>query len=471
MTNTTERKISFEPWLAIVVSIVAGGVSAFVTTRGRSLGVLLDAALLSAGVVLLVYAAIIRRRHREEIEERRFPGRGLEPIPMLKDVRPTFLGVALILAATAGLLSLLALGFQPPQPPPPYQILSLVQRLDKIESNLNECLKSKATEKGCASADDATAAKIEDALRRVDEVLKSHPPQQDGISPWGTFLIVVLALVLAGVIIWLTLRFSPSKTPLAIALSLAVAMIKAAKYLPQPGGHKYYWCAVFSLLVAGAAVIGLGRWLRESTSGAGSPAESHPPPQQPADEPKASWLGLLFPKHAVRPEPNSPLVIGFSLMLLAATLAYVGRVPDKSSASTQPCSACPSSLSLMQFDQALSPVRGFGTGSEAAKAHDLQQFKLELELKKFTDADVLLLLGSTDCVPIKERSTWHSNQELAQARAKGVREAAKQLGTPGSSTIVNAMFFAAVPQAESCSEALDRRAVFPLLFRPQTPAN
>jgi len=126
----------------------------------------------------------------------------------------------------------------------------------------------------------------------------------------------------------------------------------------------------------------------------------------------------------------------------------------------------------MQFDKALNPIRGFGTGPEAATARDLQQFKLELESKKFTDADVLLLLGSTDCVPVtQKRDGWHSNQELARARAKGVREAAKQLGIPGSPTVVNAMFFAAVPQAESCSEALDRRAVFPLLFRPQTPAN
>src|SRR5690348_5921885 len=101
MANTTKKKIDFELWIAIVVSIVVGGVAAFITMRSLPVGVFLDAALLSAGVVLLVYAAIIRH-HRGEIEES-----GLQ-------VRHTFLGAALILAATAGLLSLLASGFRPP---------------------------------------------------------------------------------------------------------------------------------------------------------------------------------------------------------------------------------------------------------------------------------------------------------------------------------------------------------------------
>src|SRR6266403_545263 len=131
MTDKIKRKIDSELWIAISVSIVAGGLAAFITMRSLTFGVFLDAAILSAGVFLLVYAAISRRRYLEEIEEMRFQGRSVEPIPMPRYVRHTFLGVALILAAIAGLLSPLPSGFRPPVPPSPGQLQSLVQLLDK----------------------------------------------------------------------------------------------------------------------------------------------------------------------------------------------------------------------------------------------------------------------------------------------------------------------------------------------------
>jgi hypothetical protein len=442
--------------------IVAGVLAVFVTKHSRLEGVLLDATFLSVGALLLVEAAFTRRRYPEGMKER--------------DVSPTSLGVALILAAIAGLLSLLPLGSQPPPPPPPDQIQSLIQLLDKSEFELNECLKSKVSEKGCKSVDDAAAAKMEETLRRLDEIIKALLPiqkssQQNGGSSWAPILIAVLALGAAAGIIWLTLKLSPSKTPLAIAFTLAGGMIKAAKHLPQPGGHQYYWCVVFFLLIAGAAIIAIGRLLREPAGSAdgttASDPNEHPPSQQPVEDFKSGCLGFFLRKHASRHEPNSPLIIGFSIMLLATTLAYLGKGPDKSLPRPQPCAACPP-LSSMKFDGALHPVQRFGTGPNAAQTQSLEQFKDDLESKKFTGADLLVLLGSTDCLPPKKGSKWGSNQVLAQDRADAVRDAVNKLGLSEPPTIVNAMVSGALPQAESCSQALERRAVYPLLFRPQT---
>ena len=311
---------------SLILSIASGGLVVLVMKLSRPAGLLLDVAFLSAGAFLLVEATLIRRRQGEEI----------------MDAPPKRFGVAFIFAAIPGLLSLLPLGIQ--NPPPPGQIQSLIQLLDKTESDLNECAKSKAQEKGCPSADGALAAKADEILRILAE--------QEGTSRWSTILIVLLALGAAGVIIGLTLKFAPSKTPLAIT------------------------------------------------------------------------------------------------------------------ASPKPCPACPAVSSLRPTNEDLQPVRGFGDRDRAAKTTALDQFKHDLKSKEFTDADLLLLLGSTDCIPIKNaKSGAASNQDLAARRAKFVQGETGKLSLSPLPTIVTS----ALPQAESCSKALDRRAVYPLLFRSQPP--
>src|SRR5437667_10504824 len=147
----------------LILSIASGGLVVLVMKLSRPAGLLLDVAFLSAGAFLLVEATLIRRRQGEEI----------------MDAPPKRFGVAFIFAAIPGLLPLLPLGIQ--NPPPPGQIQSLIQLLDKTESDLNECAKSKAQEKGCPSADGALAAKADEILRILAE--------QEGTSRWSTILI------------------------------------------------------------------------------------------------------------------------------------------------------------------------------------------------------------------------------------------------------------------------------------------
>jgi len=286
---------------------------------------------------------------------------------------------------------------------------------------------------------------------------------------------VFLALGAAGIIVGLTLKFAPSETPLAITAALVAGMIKGAKLLPQPGGS-FYWYSIFGLLAVGGITALIATW-RWKGAGQGTPKarlDTGTPPGTPGtvetSPPKgfrSRYLGLLFERSADHPDPNSPMVIGFSILLLACTLAYLGKAHDQSSPLPKPCPACPAVSSLRPTSEDWKPVVGFGERGRAAQTSDLGQFKRDLESRKFTEADLLLLLGSTDCVSISKNGTSGaaSNQDLAARRANFVQGEASRLSLSSLPTIVTS----AVPQAESCSKALERRAVYPLLFRPQAP--
>src|SRR5204863_5270869 len=71
--------------------------------------------------------------------------------------------------------------------------------------------------------------------------------------------LLIVALVVAIIaIIWLTVKSSPSKTPLAMTAALVGAIIKGAKLLPQPGGD-FYWYSIFGLLAVGGLVVLIAR--------------------------------------------------------------------------------------------------------------------------------------------------------------------------------------------------------------------
>jgi hypothetical protein len=464
---------------AFLLAIGAGFGVVLLTERSRFWGLFFDAVFLSVGVLLLAHAAFTRRAHHEKVERERMRNLANEVSPLEIDIQPTRFGLAFILAAIAGLLSLIPPSSQAPALPSPGQIQSLIQLLGKTDSDLIEYAKSNASEKGCKSGNDATAAKVDEALHRLEDIVKNFPPPPpppppNGTSSWQTISIVALALLVAGAIIWLTLALSPSKTPLAITAALVTGLIKGAKLLPQPGGD-FYWYSIFGLLVVGGIVVVIAT-IRWKVAGPGTvvvpPTVGTPPGATGADEPTpwkrfcSRYLGFPFKKSADRPDSDSPMVIGFSILLLTCTMAYLGKPQDRSPGAPTPCPACPAVSSLMQTDKDWHPVLGFGERTRAAETSDLGQFKRDLESTKFTDADLLLLLGSTDCAPITHgKSGAVTNQDLAAKRAKFVQRQASTFGLSSLPTIVAS----AVPQAESCSKALERRAVYPLLFRPKAP--
>jgi hypothetical protein len=477
--------------LTLPLAIGAGGLGGVVVLvfakYGRLWGLSLDVALLSVGVLLLVQAAFIRRDHREKVEQKRVLNAGdlqgfpLEDDILEDDVRPTQFGLAFILAAIAGLLSLVPSGSQAQNPAPPDQIQSLIQLLEQTESDLNECAKAKAPER-CKPGDDAVAARIEELLHRHEDILKSFisgpqsPPTQNGAPPWRTILLVGFALLFVGAIIWLTLALSPSKTPLAITAALVTGMIKGAKQLPQPGGD-FYWYSIFGLLLIGglAVLIAAVRWKSAGPGALGIPPTTGTPgpvgssASTPPESLRTRIIDRLFKKSPERPDTDSPMVIGFSILLLACAMAYLGKAQDKSSAAvpTKPCPACPAISTLRPTKQDWQPVRGFGERERAAETSDLAQFKHDLESRKLTDADLLLLLGSADCVKIRAKSPSgaDSNKDLAKRRADFVKVEASKLGLVSLPTILTST----VSQAERCSKTLDQRAVYPILFSSQGP--
>lgn len=466
-------------FFAYLVAIGLGGAGVFLTNRSRLWGLTLDAVFLSAGVLLLVQAAFLRRDQRQKMDRVRMINPAYAAVPLEDDIQPTRFGIALVLAAVAGLLALIPASSQGTTPPPPEQIQALIQLFGKTESDLNECAKSKDGEKVCKWGDDAEAAQVGEILHRLDEIVKllppssKNPPPEDGSSPWGTVPIVVLVLAIAGAIIWLTLKLSPSKTPLAITAALVAGMIKGAKLLPQPGGD-FYWYSIFVLLGVGGIVVLLAafRW-----KGVGPAPVAATPTTGIA--PGASWMGateppkslisrcidFLFKKSAEHPESDSPMVIGFSILLLACTMAYLGEAHGEFSTPVKPCPACPAVANLRPTKDDWKAVTGFGERDRAARTSDLDEFRRDLETRKFTETDLLLLLGSTDCIPVRKngKSGVDSNQNLAARRAEFVQGEASRMGLTSLPTIVTS----AVLQAESCSKAVEQRAVYPLLFRAE----
>lgn len=471
-------------WPTVPLAI---GLAVFVTKKSPPLGLFLDAVFLSVGVLLLVHAALIRRV-QEKVKQDQKPSPGYEE-SLLKedDIQPTRFGVALIVAALAGLLCLIPTATGQQNAPPPDQVQSLIQLLGKTESDLNECAKSK----GCKPGDEAAAARMEEVLQTLQGIvdnLPSHgtPPSTppNGTSSWGTILVVALVLAI-GAIIWLTVKSSPSKTPLAITAALVGAIIKGAKLLPQPGGD-FYWYSVFVLLVIGGLVVLIAtvRWAWKG-DGAGpvvpvagpAPVAAVPPvapamapgigAPQPAEGFWSRLLDFLFKKPPERPDSDSPMVVGFSILLLAFAMAYLGKAHEQTQTHVSTCPTCPAVPNLvLSKGRDWSPVRGFGEKKDAAITSDLGQFQRELESEKLTDADLLLLLGSTDCTPISDpESGVATNQALAGKRASFVKAQASKFGLASLPTILPG----AVQQAETCGKALDQRAVYPLLFRPETP--
>src|SRR5690348_306899 len=377
--------------LALLLAIGSAITAVLLTKYNRLGGLSLDTAFLSVGVLLLVQAALIRRTHHEKVERERMRDSTYEPPPLKEDIQATRFGAALIVAAFAGLLSLIPQGTQGRTPLPPDQVQSLIQLLDRTESDLNECAKSKASE--CKPIDGAVAARMEGVLHALEDLSKkpdSHSAA-NGASSGGTVLIVALVLVI-GAIIWLTVKSSPSKTPLAITAALVGAIIKGAKLLPQPGGD-FYWYSVFGLLVIGGLVVLIAAvvwaWRGPSPAAGAPPVVPAAAPGSEASSPPQSFWLRLFKKSPERPDSDSPMVIGFSILLVAFAMAYLGKAHDKTQTPVNTCPACPALSVLKPSKKEWHPVRGFGEKKQAAETSDLGQFKRELESAKFTDADLL----------------------------------------------------------------------------------
>jgi hypothetical protein len=276
--------------------------------------------------------------------------------------------------------------------------------------------------------------KVQDAI--VDALKESHAPGFGGW--WGIAILLAITVATAILLYKLGSLDRESATPLATGSGIAFAMIYEARVLPKPGGW-IYWLAVFALIIVGAYALCRGYKLLE--------IRRHSAPASPAAPEVADASAGAAAKES---KEQSPLVIGFSLLLIAASLAYVGTRPKAWPLSKKDgviVSQPVHSYQVTKLDDVTKFAPGSSTGGKT------ERLKAALQAKTAA-GDTLLLVGSTDCTPAKI-----TNKVLAEQRARWTKtQLAGQASTPTIEVAKD------VPQQEACKASEALRSVHAFLF-------
>ncbi len=326
--------------------------------------------------------------------------------------------------------------------------------LEKIERDAASCAQAKSCNDcsnsavpNCLSATDGTPLRLSRDLEAALLGYLQKPPDSETSSSARTVFLTFLFLVAAGGLVWLIVKDDKAKTPLAIAAALCGAMVTAARHLPKPGGTFYSW--IIGLLFAAGLLLLLYGLYQQKRDQVPHTSPAHP-------------LPLDVPPPEGSPEeqtPDSPLILGFSLVLLAATLAFLAQPP--ASSNNEPVTS-----SNQRYEVTATPldaVKSFGTSNDADKPEtsQIEALKRQLAGIKTQSSDLLLLIGSADCTPITRRdSPWKTNDELAGARAEYLRKA---LANPGPGGPVPTIF--PLLQHPTCKPDAGLRAVYSSLFQ------
>lgn len=338
-------------------------------------------------------------------------------------------GVFLLFVASVGLL--LMLGNLSSKPDGQREMT--IHLSHDVETNLNKFLNAKSQNeiKGGhvkVVGSDPIQANVRVKLELEDALvtyLKNPPASVSGTST-GVALAIVLGLVLAAAGVYLLWKILDSKhpeaAPLALVIPLAVAVFTAAPTLPRPSGgiyEKAFMCVVIIFFVVGVLLI-------------------------------------LAPFVIARPdkEPGPCLILGFSFFVLGLTTYLVGAPTP----APRP-DLCPPTPISQQF---LDLLTGFKPGSATVDADKLVSLRKQLDEKGPGKGDILLLLGSADCTPMRNGG----NKKLAEDRAESV---AKGLRTSDLTKARDVMIDTYVlPQYTGCHADQNMRAVYPLLIRSTT---
>lgn len=293
----------------------------------------------------------------------------------------------------------------------------------------------------------------------VDALQKSAAP---GVGRGWAILIVILIAAATGLLLYkLGAMDRESVTPLATASGIALAMIYEAPVLPKPGGG-VYWAAVFGLGIAGGWALCWG-W-KQVAAPAPANGEASPPPANAETSPPGGTTTSptsVPPRKTGGEKEQSLIVVGFSLLLIAATLAYVASRPNarKSSEPTgksgESGSATPEG-SVPSFDvEQLNDVTGFSRGSWMGGQIGNLKGDLDTKTRK---GDILFLVGSTDCTRMST-----GNQALADRRATWT---SGQLA--GYKTTLKIETAQGLPQQAACKDTADVRVVHAFLFHDKS---
>jgi len=404
------------------------------------------AGIFSAGVLLLIEAAILHRRIRE-------PGGEEDPnfYYWLEVSRPTAnwfwrVGTSLLLASSFGFISLL---FHPSLRPTEHSQIT-VRFTDEIEKALTT---HPAPYAGPAATDGTL--KLDPGLQAAMLEYFRKPAVSNGGMPWWVLILIIVAA--AALVLW-AIKREPEATPLAAAIAAITAtasvieeLVKGRPVLPL---GNVPWPAVLVSL----GLVALGIYL--------------------------IWYGSRYLLHLIKNNgavsiKNGTLlgtavsIFGFSAVLLAVLPPLLFH-SEPTLPKPVACPQCASSASIMDAEKisalSLTSVNNLGDGrrpeDEAVDPTEIHQLTEDLHNKGARDDDILLLLGSADCIPTRPKKNggrWDSNEELAGARADWVSKGLKDQPAAHGITIKPLP----LPQHARCGKAPNLRAVYPFLFHAE----
>jgi hypothetical protein len=330
----------------------------------------------------------------------------------------------------------------------------MVRFPDQIEKALVAHLASGQNPPGTGSSAVDSTLKLDPKLEAALQEYLRKPAAKGGM-PWSVLVIIILA---AGALVWWAMKQEPQATPLSAAIATLTATAAVIEKLVASGiappVHNVPRLAVLvSLtLLAGAIVLGV-----------------------------AGSRRLLSVIRSKDPEPvKTGSLVGAALLAFAFSAALLAVVPPllfhSEPVPPQPaaCPQCPPPTSVMAAEKisvfSLPAIKDLGDGRGAkdkkvdpTKIHQLTN---NIEEKKAHDGDILLLLGSADCIPTrpkKDGGLWDSNDELAKARADWV-----STGLDGKAAVRGVKIEALpLPQHAHCGTTLDLRAVYPFLVHAE----
>jgi hypothetical protein len=283
-------------------------------------------------------------------------------------------------------------------------------------------------------APNETTVRIDPDLENQLLSYLKQPPAQRAGPPWGAVIAIALVMAAFAVLIGLVLSRHSEATPLAIIATLAGTMVTLAPHLPSPNG-RLLWIAVITLLAFGGLLL---------------------------------WRGAVrqwYPPGMDQRKNESLLVDGISLFVLASVLVYLAHaasVPRLPQSSPPPEHVHPVGVAVFP----LTSVTGFMPGrEESSDPNAVQPLVKDLYEYKVQGTDILLLLGSADCTPIKPRRGI-SDEILAKSRANWVAGRLNQ--SPGFAEITVPQIAAPLlPQHSSCTGTKNLRAVHAFLIQPK----
>jgi len=244
---------------------------------------------------------------------------------------------------------------------------------------------------------------------------------------------VLLAAIAAGLLGW-TVKKRPSAAPVVGAAELALTAIKNAEKLSRLDPWMF-WAAMVAFLGVAVVFLVVGLWrMRAGNEGRADLDEG-------GEEKKL----------------DSPLTIGFSALVLGWAVVMVAY---HATAETPKQGEKKEEVTVLSVKQ-LKPVPVFVRGNaDPGKAKAYRELKDSFVASR-REGDMLLLLGSADCIEIHKSAK--DNAELAMKRAANVRSQLLVDGTGKEGEIE----IDSLPQYRRCGEMEDLRAVFPFLVHAE----